>query len=255
MSGYRLFGAETSPYSIKVRSFLRYKNARFEWVPRSRDTEAEFKNLASVPTVPLLLSPDGTTNQDSTDIIATLEADHPSPSAVPDDPACAALALILEDYADEWLNKCMFYQRWGRSPDKEAAAHRVLHQLYNGKLPAKKEEASKTIVARMEERLPNVGAGLSNAEVLTASFYRFTELLDVHLSKHLYLFGGRPSAADFALARPVAPNARRSNLRRIFDGSRAIRFGLEHVHGRPESRRSICDSRGSFRNITADFQG
>lgn len=200
MSGYRLFGAETSPYSIKVRSFLRYKNARFEWVPRSRDTEADFKNLASVPTVPLLLSPDGTTNQDSTDIIATLEADHPEPSAVPEDPACAAIALVLEDYADEWLNKCMFHQRWSRSPDKEVAAHRVLHQLYNGKTPPKKDEASKTIVERMEERLPNVGAGTANAAVLNASFQRFAELLDAHLAKNLYLFGGRPSAADFALA-------------------------------------------------------
>ena len=200
MSGYKLFGAETSPYSIKVRSFLRYKNARFDWVPRSRDSEAEFNKHASVPTVPLLLSPDGSANQDSTDIIATLETDHPEPSAVPEDPACAAIALILEDYADEWLNKFMFFQRWSRSPDREFAAHRVLSQLYNGKPPARKEEAQKTIVTRMDEQLPNVGAGINNGKILETSFRRFTELLDVHLSKNLYLFGGRPSAADFALA-------------------------------------------------------
>ena len=200
MSGYRLFGAETSPYSIKVRAFLRYKNARFDWIPRSRETEAEFKNFASVPTVPLLLSPDGSANQDSTDIIATLEADHPEPSAVPTDPACCAIALILEDYADEWLNKCMFQMRWSRSPDREAAAQRVLHQLYSGKLPAKKKEAQDKIVERMNEQLPNVGASEANADVLSASFRRFAELLDAHLAKNLYLFGGRPSAADFALA-------------------------------------------------------
>ncbi len=200
MSGYRLFGAETSPYSIKVRAFLRYKNARFDWISRSRETEAEFKNFASVPTVPLLLSPDGSANQDSTDIIATLEADHPEPSAVPDDPACRAIALILEDYADEWLNKCMFYLRWTRSPDKEAAAQRVLFQLYNGKPPNKKKEAQDKIVDRMSEQLPTVGAGEANGGVLTTSFRRFAELLDAHLAKNLYLFGGRPSAADFALA-------------------------------------------------------
>ena len=200
MSGYRLFGAETSPYSIKVRAFLRYKNARFDWIARSKDTEAEFKNYASVPTVPMLLSPDGSANQDSTDIIATLEADHPTPSAVPDDPACAAIALIFEDYADEWLNKCMFYQRWSRSPDREAAALRVLSQLNGGRLPKKKKEAQDKIVERMSQQLPSVGASDTNASVLTASFRRFAELLDIHLSKNLYLFGGRPSAADFALA-------------------------------------------------------
>ena len=200
MSGYRLFGAESSPYSIKVRSFLRYKNARFDWVPRSKETEAEFTNYASVPTVPLLLSPDGTANQDSTDIIATLEADHPTPSAVPDDPACAAIALIFEDYADEWLNKCMFHQRWSQSPDREAAALRILDQLLSGKKPAKKKEAQDKIVARMVDQLPNVGASDANAPVLRASFHRFAQLLDAHLAKNLYLFGGRPSAADFALA-------------------------------------------------------
>ena len=200
MSGYRLFGAETSPYSIKVRSFLRYKNARFDWVPRTKETEAEFTEHASVPTVPLLLSPDGSANQDSTDIIATLEADHPEPSAVPEDPACAALALIFEDYADEWLNKCMFQQRWSQTPDREAAAHRVLRQLTGGKAPAKAKEAQDKIVAKMAEKLPSIGASAANAPVLTASFRRFAELLDAHLAKHLYLFGGRPSAADFALA-------------------------------------------------------
>lgn len=200
MSGYKLFGAETSPYSIKVRAFLRYKNAKFDWVPRSRETEAEFKALASVPTVPLLLSPDGSANQDSTDIIATLEADHPEPSAVPTDPACAAIALIFEDYADEWLNKCMFHQRWSQSPDKEAAAQRILSQLYGGKAPANRKEAQDKIVARMSEQLPSVGASETNAQVLTTSFRRFAQLLDAHLAKNLYLFGGRPSAADFALA-------------------------------------------------------
>lgn len=200
MASYKLFGAETSPYSIKVRSFLRYKNARFDWVARSRDTEEEFNKHASVPTVPLLLSPDGSANQDSTDIIATLEADHPEPSAVPEDPACAAIALIFEDYADEWLNKSMFFQRWGQSPDKEAAALRVLNQLYNGKTPAKKKAAQDKIVERMSERLPSLGAVEDHAAILRGSFHRFAQLLDDHLAKNLFLFGGRPSAADFALA-------------------------------------------------------
>ena len=34
MTAYRLFGAETSPYSVKVRSFLKYKGVEFEWIGR-----------------------------------------------------------------------------------------------------------------------------------------------------------------------------------------------------------------------------
>lgn len=200
MTSYRLFGAETSPYSLKVRSFLRYKNADFDWVLRSAATEEEFNRHAILPTVPLLVSPGGKTSQDSTNMLATLEKNHAAPSAIPEDPACQAIALILEDYADEWLNKAMFYHRWSQSPDREAAATRVLEQLLSGKQPAKRREAKASVVERMTEKLPIVGATAENAPVITASFQRFVGLFDAHLEKHLFIFGGRPCSADFALA-------------------------------------------------------
>lgn len=203
MSAYRLFGAETSPYSVKVRSFLRYKGIDFEWIGRSTQTEEEFQALAKVPTVPLLLSPSRPANQDSTSIIATLEADHAEPSAVPDDDASAALALVLEDYADEWLNKLMFFQRWGQKPDREAAGDRTMEQLLDGKLPRAKKKTRDQIVKRMRDRLPMVGIERKNEKTLKTSFERFFTLLNAHLEKTLFLFGGRPSAADFALAGQV----------------------------------------------------
>lgn len=204
MTAYRLFGAETSPYSVKVRSFLRYKGVDFEWIGRSKATEDEFAALAKVPTVPLLLSPNRPANQDSTSILASVEADHAEPSAVPDDPACAVLALILEDYADEWLNKLMFFNRWGQKPDREIAGERTLEQLLDGNLPRAKKKSRDQIVKRMRDRLPLVGVEKKNEKVLKPSFERFFTLLNAHLEQCLFLFGGRPSAADFALAGQVS---------------------------------------------------
>ncbi|MEO0607895.1 MAG: glutathione S-transferase family protein [Pseudomonadota bacterium] len=204
MTAYRLFGAETSPYSVKVRSFLRYKGVAFEWIGRSKATEEEFAALARVPTVPLLLSPNRPANQDSTSILATIEADHSEPTAVPDDPACAALALILEDYADEWLNKLMFFHRWGQKPDREVAGERTMEQLLDGDLPRAKKKTRDQIIKRMRDRLPLVGVEKKNEKVLKPSFERFFTLLNAHLESSLFLFGGCPSAADFALAGQVA---------------------------------------------------
>ena len=200
MANYRLFGAETSPYSEKVRAALRYKGVDFDWVSRSVKTEADFQALAQVPTVPLLISPEAVASQDSTAMLAGLEAAHPEPSTVPDDPACAALSLILEDYGDEWLNKAMFNERWSQSPDQEAAAQRLLEQLFAGHPPASRAEEVEKIVDRMAGRLPLVGAGGTNGDILRASFHSFTGLLDTHLKETLYIFGGRPAAADFSLA-------------------------------------------------------
>ncbi|MEO1659676.1 MAG: glutathione S-transferase family protein [Pseudomonadota bacterium] len=204
MTAYRLFGAETSPYSVKVRSFLRYKGVEFEWIGRSKATEEEFAALARVPTVPLLLSPNRPANQDSTSILATVEADHAEPTAVPDDPACAALALILEDYADEWLNKLMFFNRWGLKPDRELAGDRTMEQLLDGDLPRAKKKTRDQIIKRMRDRLPLVGVEKKNEKILKPSFERFFTLLNTHLEQTLFLFGGRPSAADFAVAGQVA---------------------------------------------------
>ncbi len=200
MAAYRLFGAETSPYSLKVRAFLRYKGADFEWIQRSKATQADFAQRALLPTVPLLVAPDGAASQDSTSMLGQLEKALPAPEATPSDPALAALAPILEDYADEWLNKAMFQQRWGQSPDREAAAQRLIDQLFPGISPEKRTGAQTTIVERMESRLELVGAQLSNEPVLAASYRRFAELLNAHLEQTLFIFGGRPSVADFALA-------------------------------------------------------
>ncbi len=200
MAAYRLFGAETSPYSLKVRSALRYKGVAFDWVSRSASNEAEFRKHAPTPTVPLLLSPDQAAAQDSTLILNALEAAHPQPAARPDDTGCAALALILEDYADEWLNKCMFQQRWGQQPDRDAAALRVLVQLNDGKRPRAFKAPVKQIATRMLARLPLVGAEPENAPTLESSYRRFAHRLNTHLQHHLFIFGGRPSAADFAIA-------------------------------------------------------
>lgn len=200
MTAYRLFGAETSPYSMKVRSFLKYKGIDFEWIGRSSATEQEFQSFARVPTVPLLVSPNRAANQDSTDILSCIESDHSEPSAVPDDPACAVLALILEDYADEWLNKAMFLMRWGQKPDREQAAARTMEQLFDGKLPRAKKKTQDQIVKRMRDRLPLVGVEKKNEKTLRTSFENFVTLLNAHLENNLFVFGGRPSVADFALS-------------------------------------------------------
>lgn len=200
MTAYRLFGADTSPYSVKVRAFLKYKGVDFEWIGRSSATEQEFQSFAQVPTVPLLVSPKRAPNQDSTDILSCVENDHAEPSCVPDDAACAVLALILEDYADEWLNKVMFQQRWGQKPDRDDAAERTMMQLFDDKPPRARKKTRDQIAKRMRDRLPLVGVERKNEKTLKTSFERFATLLNAHLENNLFVFGGRPSVADFALA-------------------------------------------------------
>jgi glutathione S-transferase len=195
---FRLYGAELSPYSQKVRSFLRFKGLDFEWRRRTQAASEEFARYAKLPLVPVLVDSEERVLQDSTPMIEALEAAYPEPSIRPDDPALGFLAALIEDYADEWLNKAMFHYRWSYPADQESAAHRLAEMLFEGVEAPEGVEAA--IAARMSGRLHHVGSTAETAPVIEGSFTRLIEILEQHMAARPYLFGARPCLADFGLA-------------------------------------------------------
>jgi len=197
-SPFRLYGAELSPYSIKVRSYLRFKKLPFEWLPRTNARQEEFQRYAKLPLIPVLVDAADNAFQDSTPIIEQLEARYPDPTIIPEDETLAFVAALLEDYADEWLNKAMFHYRWTYPADQESAAQRIADAIFEGsEKPAGIEDAIRT---RMIGRLHYVGSSPQTAPVIEESFSRLIALLDRMLAARAYLFGGRPCLADFGLA-------------------------------------------------------
>src|SRR5690349_11827756 len=129
---YRVFGSELSPYSVKVRSYFRYKRIPHDWLIRSAATEEEFQKYAKLPLIPLVVAPDGTAMQDSTPIIETLERTYLDPPVQPADEALAFVSTLIEEYADEWGNKPMFHYRWFYPPDQDSAAERIARSMMPG---------------------------------------------------------------------------------------------------------------------------
>lgn len=194
---FKLYGAELSPYSVKVRSYLRFKGLEFEWLERSVSRQEEFTRYAKLPLAPILVDADDNATQDSTPMIEALERAFPEPSIIPSDPALAFVSALLEDYADEWLNKAMFHYRWTYPADQDSAAKRIAQMMYEGApAPEGAEEAVKT---RMVGRLHHVGSSPETAPAIEASFTRLLGLLEPCLRRRAYLLGARPSLADFGL--------------------------------------------------------
>jgi glutathione S-transferase len=203
---YRLFGIELSPYSVKVRSYLRYKQIPHEWVVRHLGNMAEFQKHAKLPLIPLLLAPDGTSMQDSTPILEALEARFPEPSIHPPDPASAFLSALVEEYADEWGNKPMFHYRWWYEADQDSAAERIARWNLTGSDDPPAGDSDDGVAKmraalkqRMVPRLSFVGSNATTRPVIEASFERLVALLEAHLAGRPFLFGGRPAFADFGL--------------------------------------------------------
>jgi len=196
---YRIFGIELSPYSVKVRSYFRYKRIPHEWVVRQLGNMKEFQHYAKLPLIPLVITPEGVGLQDSTPILEEMERRFPEPSIEPRDSALGFLSALIEEYADEWGNKPMFHFRWWYEPDQKSAAERIA--LAN--LPGAPDDAVQKLASQLEQRmvlrLRFVGSNAETKEQIEASFRRQLALLEPHFSARPYLFGARPCLADFGL--------------------------------------------------------
>jgi glutathione S-transferase len=197
---YRLYGADLSPYSVKIRQLLRFKGIEHEWLPRTQARQAEFARFAKLPLIPVLVGADDYSLQDSTPIAETLERRYPEPSITPDDPALAFISALLEDYADEWVNKAMFHYRWTYPADQESAARRIVDTMLDGASVPDRAGVEASVRSRMTERLHFVGSSAETAPVIEASYERLLRLLEAHLVGRPYIFGARPALADFGLA-------------------------------------------------------
>ena len=200
MKPYRLYGAELSPYSVKVRSVLRYKQLPHEWIVRSMDRMAEFQRYARLPLVPLLVDGNDQSLQDSTPIIEQLETLHPQQSIQAGDVAMDFLSALIEEFADEWLNKPMFHLRWHYPGDADSAARRIVDEI----APAAADDNTRRAMAagmreRMIGRLGFVGSSAATADLIERSFQQCSQCLEQHLRQRPFLFGGRPLLADFGI--------------------------------------------------------
>ena len=129
-SEYRIHGVEISPYSVKVRSYFRYKVLPHRWIPRNQDTAGEYQKFVKLPLVPLVVTPDDRGIQDSTPIIEQVDKTHPEPSIHPGDPVANFISVLLEEFGDEWGNKWMFHYRWAREVDQLSAAGRIARSMF-----------------------------------------------------------------------------------------------------------------------------
>ena len=203
---YSIYGNDLSPYSVKIRSYFRYKDIEHEWIERNLKTQKTFNKLAKIQIIPLILCPDGEVLQDSTPIILKMEKKFIKNPVVPEEPVLSLLSRLLEEYADEWAVKHMCHYRWHYEENLDAAGKRFA-KLY---VPQTIQQiawlrtfflnkATNAFKARMSKRLWVVGSNEITKIPIEESFKNLIELLDKHLEARPYMFGNRPSIADFAL--------------------------------------------------------
>jgi glutathione S-transferase len=196
---FQIYGSEMSPYSVKVRSYFRYKGIPHEWIVRGPANQAEYAKHAKLPLIPLVVTPDDRGMQDSTPILEAIEAQFPEPSIHPSDPVAAFVSALLEEWGDEWGNKWMFHLRWARPADQDSAAERIAHDMTGGASGDALANAAAMVRERMVPRVWFVGSNAETAPQIEQSYLDTLALLEAHLVARPYLLGARPGFADFGV--------------------------------------------------------
>lgn len=197
-----LSGSPGSPYTRKMLALLRYRRIAYRYLPSSGQA-LEGLPRPKVQLLPTfyLPGPDGTLEAvvDSSPIIRRLEAEHAGRSVIPTAPALTFIDQLIEDYADEWLTKAMFHYRWSYPADIARAA--AILPCWRGSVisDAVLAEHGVQFSRRQIDRLYVVGSNPTTAPVIEASYRRFLEAFEAHLTVQPFLLGRRPAACDFAV--------------------------------------------------------
>ncbi len=199
---YQLLGAPLSLYSGKVRGYLRWKNVAFTEVLSNREVyEKEIVPRLGYGMVPVLITPDDETVQDTTEIIDYLEAHEPGPSVYPQGPVQKLAALLLELFGDEWLLISAMHYRWAYNED---FAYQEFGNTAFPDLPSDERYArGKKAAEKFKGSLPFLGITPKTVPAIEQTYEAFLRAFDTHLASHPFLFGTRPSIGDYGLLGPL----------------------------------------------------
>lgn len=198
-----IIGNEGSPYSRKLRAVLRYRNLAHRWVTRNGP---EYVAPPPVPVnvIPVLVwhAADGAMQEsmiDSTPQIARLEREFTTRSLLPPDAALGFLDALIEDYADEWCTKYMYHYRWADAAGIDWARRHLIRQIDPSSAPAAIEQFAQWFGKRQIDRRAVVGSSEETRPLIETGYARLLALLEALIETRPFLFGERPSAADFGL--------------------------------------------------------
>lgn len=200
--GYVLIGTETSQFSGKARSYLRWKGVDF--VEKTATPEV-YRDIIEprigFAVIPILLTPDDQAIQDTADIIDHIERAVPGASAYPDGPVQKLASLLLELYADEWLVIPATHYRWNYN---EAWIVEEFGRTAAPSAPRDEQiRIGQVIAAPVRDAAPRLGVSEETISGIEAHYEGLLADLSAHLRRTPFLFGGRPSLADFALFGPL----------------------------------------------------
>lgn len=209
--GFEVYGSLPSPPCVKIAAYLRWKRLPFLWRPA---LDMDFKMMFDEPRfahikeriMPIVVFPDGRSMNDSTFILRAIEERYPERSVLPsneDDPGVRFVGQLLEDFADEWVVRCVYGFRWN-DPDVRDFSGKFIALSFAGG-GGRSEGVAKMIVPRQLDTSNRADAFVEGAytdDIIYHTFHEVADAMERHFSKGMradyFMLGDAPTNVDFA---------------------------------------------------------
>ncbi len=198
----KVYGVSVSYYTGKLEAYLRYKGIGYEMVSPYANAR-EIRTHTGAIQVPMVLRDDGRWMSDSTPIILALEQEFPERAVLPPDPVVRFVAMLIEDYADEWLWRAAMHYRWSYEHDR-ALLSRILVDEVTAHVRAPRFLKLRRIARRQYQGfVVNDGVTAATQAHVEAGYRAALTGMTAMLAERPYLLGQAPSIADFGLMGPM----------------------------------------------------
>ena len=198
----KVIGGQESYFTGKLEAYLRAKGIPYENIPFTMDGVAQAAVHTGYFQIPQVACPDGSWLIDTTQIIDYLDGLHPEPRTFPLDPAANFIALLLEDYADEWLWRPAMHYRWSFKDGAELLSSWLAeHTLETGGSLA---EAKATWIERQKGIFVDGDGVTSETQgAVESSYHHALTALEAIFKTRDFILGDRPTQADFGFMGPI----------------------------------------------------
>ena len=197
---YRVFGLERSYFTRKLTGYLDHKEIAWR-LHRAGGVPPELAVRGFPGGIPAVETPDGELMWDSTAMIEHLEKRFAGCAVLPEDPVHLFLCHLLDDVCDEWIYRPAVGSRWYVEENTQTGGWEIGREM-SVALPVGAEQAHAMAAAFVRSTLAPLGVTPENVHSWIEDVLRpWFRVVGRHLTMPAtpYLFGGRPSLADFAV--------------------------------------------------------
>ena len=227
----RIHGWPVSPYTEKVRCYLRYfQIPHTVEVPTAWALQRRIQRAVGRMIMPTVELPSGQWVQDSSDIIDYFESSASGPHATPEHALGRLLSALFEYFGDEWLPILAMHTRWNNEENRAFARDEFAAYGF----PWLPRSLGRRLVAPITEKMSSYREILGVTDASIPGVERMAQTVLCALNEHLqhapFLLGGRPCVGDFALVGPLYAHVYRDpGSRRMFDDVPAVVAWMERA--------------------------